>query len=125
MTKKRRYVSRAFRGGMREANNALAQLVAEVDREGVWTEATINRLLNAHIDHLATRGRQQRTIDGYRTIAQAIVKDPLGNMPLKKVTVKAIDDFHDRLVKRGLSPATVQRYHPRWLCTSTRIGITK
>ena len=111
VTKKRRYVSRAFRGGKREANNALAQLVAEVDREGIRTDATINRLLNAHIDHLATRGRQQRTIDGYRTIARAIAKDPLGELPLKKVTVKAIDDFYDRLVKRGLSPATVQRYH--------------
>lgn len=111
VTNKRRYVSRAFRGGKRDANNALAQLVAEVDREGVRTEATINRLLTAHIDHLATRGRQQRTIDGYRTIARAIAKDPIGDRPLKKVTVKTIDDFYDRLAGRGLSPATIQRYH--------------
>ncbi|MCP5034478.1 MAG: tyrosine-type recombinase/integrase [Actinomycetia bacterium] len=111
VTNKRRYVSRGFRGGKREANNALAQLVAEVDREGIRTEATISRLLNTHIDHLATRGRQQRTIDGYRSIARAIAKDPLGNQPLKKVTVKTVDDFYDRLAKRGLSPATIQRYH--------------
>lgn len=52
VTDKRRYVSRAFRGGKRDANNALAQLVAEIDREGVSTEATVNRLLTAHIDHL-------------------------------------------------------------------------
>ena len=111
VTKKNRYVSRAFRGGKRDANSALAQLVAEVDREGVRTEATINSLLSAHIDHLSTRGRQRRTIDGYRTIARGIAKDPLGDRPLKKVTVKAVDDFYGRLTKRSLSPATIQRYH--------------
>ncbi|MCP3975076.1 MAG: site-specific integrase, partial [bacterium] len=47
----------------------------------------------------------------YRSIARAIAKDPLGDQPLKKVTVKTVDDFYDRLAKRGLSPATVQRYH--------------
>ena len=39
---RKRYVSRAIRGGKREANAALAQLVAEVDRDGVRTEATIS-----------------------------------------------------------------------------------
>ena len=45
LTDKRRYVSRSFRGGKRDANNALAQLVAEVDREGVRAKATVAALL--------------------------------------------------------------------------------
>ncbi len=108
---KKRYVTRVFRGGKREANSMLAQLVAEVDRAGPRTEGTVGYLLDAHIDHLAARGRQQRTIDGYRTIARAIAQDPLSAMPLKRVTVKAVDDFYNRLNDRKLSPSTIQRYH--------------
>ncbi|MEZ5411233.1 MAG: site-specific integrase [Acidimicrobiales bacterium] len=108
---KKRYVTRVFRGGKREANSMLAQLVAEVDRAGPRTEGTVGYLLDAHIDHLAARGRQQRTIDGYRTIARAIGKDPLSAMPLKRVTVKSVDDFYNRLNHRKLSPSTIQRYH--------------
>ncbi|MCP4967131.1 MAG: hypothetical protein GY926_18100, partial [bacterium] len=61
VTNKRCYVRRGFRGEKREANNALAQLVAEVDREGIRTESTISRLPTAHTHHQATTGRQQRT----------------------------------------------------------------
>lgn len=111
VTGKKRYVTRGFRGGKREANNALAQLVAEVDREGAKTDGTIGALVDAHIDHLAARGRQQRTIDGYRSIARSIAKDPIARRPLRKVTVKDVDDYYNRLIGRGLSPASIQRYH--------------
>ena len=111
VTQKKRYVSRTFRGGKREANKALADLRQEVNREPITADVTVDRLLAAHIDHLAARGRQARTIDGYRTIARAVAKDPLGSSPLQKLKVKDIDDYCVRLDARGLSPATVQRYH--------------
>ena len=53
ITGKKRYVTRGFRSGKREANSMLAQLVAEVDRAGARTEGTVGYLLGAHIDHLA------------------------------------------------------------------------
>jgi integrase len=112
ITGKRRYASRAFRGGKRDANHALAAFVAEVNREAVSTsEATVDSLLVAHVDHLEARGRQARTIDGYRTIARGVASDTLGSAALTKVKVKDIDDFYLRLRNRGLSPATIQRYH--------------
>jgi integrase len=111
VTQKKRYVSRTFRGGKREANKALADLRHEVNRDAVTADVTVNRLLASHIDHLAARGRQARTIDGYRTIARAVTKDPLGSAALPKLKVKDIDDYYVRLDARGLSPATIQRYH--------------
>ena len=69
-------------------------------------------MLTAHIDHLEARGRQARTIEGYRTIAKGIANDPtLGQTQLDKLTVKALDDFYNRLGNRGLAPATIGRYH--------------
>jgi integrase len=111
VTGRKKYVSRTFRGGKREANKALADLRHEVTREAVSADVTINRLLDSHIDHLAARGRQARTIDGYRTIARAVAKDPIGSAALPKLKVKDVDDFYVRLDARGLSPATIQRYH--------------
>jgi len=78
----------------------LSELVAGVDRAGPRTEGTAGQLLDAHIDHLAARGRQQRTIDGNRTMAPAIEQGTLGAMPLKRVTVKAVHDFYKRLNHR-------------------------
>ncbi len=61
----------------------------------------MNELLTAHVDHLEARGRQDRTIEGYRTIVRGVGTDPsLGATPLDKVTVKAIDDFYNRLGSR-------------------------
>ncbi len=56
ITARPRYVSRTFRGGKREANKALAQLVAEVDSIGTHADQSVAGLLLAHIDHLEQRG---------------------------------------------------------------------
>jgi integrase len=111
VTNKRRYVSRTFRGGKRDASKALVALVAEVDKEAVAADVTVDRLLAAHIDHLSARGRQVRTIDGYQSIARAVAKDPIGSTALPTLKVKDVDDYYVRLHARGLAPATIQRYH--------------
>ncbi|MEM7275549.1 MAG: tyrosine-type recombinase/integrase [Actinomycetota bacterium] len=111
VTGRKRYVSRTFRGGKRDANRALADLHQEVTHQGITADVTVDHLLSSHIDHLAARGRQVRTIDGYRTIARAVAGDPLGSRVLPKVKVKDMDDYYLRLDARGLSPATIQRYH--------------
>ena len=108
---KDRYTSRTVRGGRRDAEKLLAQLVAKLDREGPTTRHTLNELLTSHIDHLEHRGREARTIEGYRSIAAQVEKDRIGEMRVADIGVKAIDDFYLRLKSRGLGPASVQRYH--------------
>lgn len=66
---KKRYRTRSFRGGKREASRELARLVAEVDG-GVVAPArkTVGALLDewlAHIEHL---GRSPSTLYNYRRL---------------------------------------------------------
>jgi integrase len=105
------YVSRTLRGGRREAEKLLAQLVSRADRDGPTPRHTLGELLMSHIDHLEQRGRAARTIEGYRSIAARIADDRIGHQQVTKIGVKSIDDYYVRLGRRGLSPATVQRYH--------------
>ena len=113
VTGAKRYVSRSVRGGKRDAQRLLTKLSNELDTHGPTSRRTVDELLAAHVDHLEARGRQARTIEGYRSIARAIADDPaFGKTPLDKLTVKAIDEFYNRLGRqRGLAPASVQRYH--------------
>ena len=73
-TGKPQYVSRTLRGGRRDAEKLLAQLVTKVDQDGPTTRHTLNELLTSHVDHLEQRGREVRTIEGYRSIAKQIAK---------------------------------------------------
>ena len=108
---KDRYTSRTVRGGRRDAEKLLAQLVAKLDREGPTTRHTLSELLTSHIDHLEHRGREARTIEGYRSIAAQVKKDRIGKMAVGDIGVKTVDDFYVRLKTRGLAPGSVQRYH--------------
>jgi len=108
---KDRYTSRTVRGGRRDAEKLLAQLVAKLDREGPTTRHTLNELLTSHIDHLEHRGREARTIEGYRSIAVQVKNDRIGTVPVADIGVKTVDDFYVRLKSRGLAPGSVQRYH--------------
>ena len=111
LTGRDRYTSRTVRGGRRDADKLLAQLVAKIDREGPTTRHTLNELLTGHIDHLEHRGREARTIEGYRSIAAQVKKDRIGKVPVANIGVKTVDDFYLRLKGRGLSPGSIQRYH--------------
>ena len=111
VTGRDRYVSRTIRGGKRDADKVLAQLVAGVDTTGTSTTHTLNELLSAHIDHLEARGREARTIEGYRTIARRVAADHIGRQSLRRITPKTLDDYYLRLTGRGLAAGTVQRYH--------------
>ena len=111
VTGKHLYVSRTLRGGRRDAEKLLAQLVAKVDQDGPTTKHTLDQLLARHIAHLEQRVREVRTIEGYRSIAKQIARDPIGRQLVASLSVKAVDDFYVRLKRRGLSAASVQRYH--------------
>jgi integrase len=111
ITARPRYVSRTFRGGKRDANKALAQLVAEVDSIGTHADQSVAGLLLAHIDHLEQRGREARTIESYRGIARKVAADRLGGKMIQDLGPKDIDDFYVRLRSNGLSPGSIKRYH--------------
>ena len=79
--------------------------------KGTQADLSVDGSMTSHIDHLEQCGRGARTIEGYRGITRGVAADRLGRRQLSEVGPKDFDDFYDRLRSRGLSPATVQRYH--------------
>lgn len=109
---KKRYRTRAFRGGKREASRELARLVAEVDG-GVSTPTrkNVGTLLDewlAHIEHL---GRSPSTLYNYRRLVEQL-PEGFKSQQLAKVTPKLIDELYRHLGTVGKrKPATVLRFH--------------
>ena len=106
-----RYATRTVRGTVKEANAVRAQLLTDVDRDGVvTTKHTVRELFDRVIDHLETLGRERTTIFGYRQIARS-VPETIGRMPLAKLRAGDLDRYYSELVRSGLSAATVRRRH--------------
>ena len=112
ITGKARYRTRAFKGTKRQAQSALAALVAEVEAGVVAPKAiTVADLLEAWLNHIEHLGRSPTTLYGYRRL---VLQLPAGfaGTALAKVTPKLVDDLYRHLGTIGKrKPATVLRYH--------------
>lgn len=109
---KKRYRTRAFRGGKREASRELTRLVAEVDGGVITpTRKNVGALLDewlAHIEHL---GRSPSTLYNYRLLVEQL-PEGFKSQQLAKVTPKLIDELYRHLGTVGKrKPATVLRFH--------------
>ena len=112
LTGKKRYRTEYVRGGKRDAQTALAALVAEVDAGVVAPSSkTVAGLLDEWLSHIEHLGRSPSTLYGYgRLVAQ--LPDGFKALPLKKVTPKVVDDLYRLLGQTGnRKPATVLRFH--------------
>jgi integrase len=104
-------MSRCVRGTYRDAERLLADLVRESNLRPITTSASVAELVAKRIDFAEARGLSPLTAQGYRSIHRAIADDPLGALAVAKVTGLDIDACYGRLLKKGLSAATVNRYH--------------
>lgn len=112
ITGKARYRTRAFKGPKRQAQSALAALVAEVESGAVSPKAmTVGDLLEAWLSHIEHLGRSPTTLYGYGRLVKQLPDGFLGQ-PLAKVTPKLVDDLYRHLGTVGKrKPATIQRFH--------------
>lgn len=112
VTGRKEYRTAVFRGTKREAQNALATLVTQVNAGAVKTKnCTVGELLGAWLEHIGNVGRSPSTLHGYRRI---VLQLPEGfkSLPLSKVTPKLVDDLYRFLAREtGRKPATVLRFH--------------
>lgn len=112
LTGNRQYRTRGFKGSKREAQNALAALVVEVESGRATPAAmTVRQVLDVWLAHIEHLGRSPTTLDSYRRLV-AQLPDGFQSMPLKKVTAKTLDDLYRHLMtERTRKPATVLRFH--------------
>ncbi len=117
VTRKQRYATKSFRGGKREAQALLAQMVLD-DKQGlsVRTTATVGELLQAWFE-LAQHDFSPKTVKETQGMIDRYLLPALGSVRLTKLKASDLDAFYRRLAAAGgasaagLAPATVRRIH--------------
>jgi integrase len=117
LTKRQKYVTKTFRGGKREAEEALARLVTEVSGGGqAAQDTTVGDLIRQWLD-LAKAELSPTTARGYEWIVKTYITPTLGTVPLARLRTAQLDRMYAKLRDEGgqdgkpLSAATVRQVH--------------
>jgi hypothetical protein len=117
LTNRQKYVTRTFRGGKREAEEALARSVTEVACGGhTAQDTTVGDLIDDWLA-MARRELSPTTARGYDWIVKTYIKPTLGKVPLARLRAAQLDRFYAKLRDEGgqdgkpLSAATVRQVH--------------
>jgi integrase len=113
----RRYASKTVRGGKREAESALAAMVADAQRgASLRTNETVGALLERWFEHAAP-DFSPTTVLETRGILDRYLLPAFSDTKLNRLGTDAIDRFYRELRASGgkggraLSPATIRRIH--------------
>lgn len=117
LTNRQKYVTRTFRGGKREAEEALARFVTEVaGGSQAAQDTTVGDLIRDWLA-LANRELSPTTARGYEWIVKTYITPTLGKVPLARLRTAQLDRFYAQLRQKGgqdgkpLSAATVRQVH--------------
>src|SRR5579862_6993866 len=101
VSNRQKYVTRTFRGGKREAEEALARFVTEVSGGGhAAQDATVSDLIEQWLD-LAKPELSPTTIRGYGWIVKAYITPRIGKLPLAKLRTAQLDRYYAQLREKG------------------------
>lgn len=118
ITGKRRQVSRNVRGTKKQAEEVLARMLVEAGAgaHSGTSNATVSELVEAWFE-LARPDLSPSTIQTTRWFIDLYVRDRIGTVPLRRLSVAKLDRYYAELRKGGgangkaLSPRTVRRVH--------------
>ncbi len=112
VTGKSRQVSRTFRGNLRDAKTARAELIVEVTKgRHSGSRATVDDLFSDWIVELQRKGRSPNTVRGYELVYRRNIQPTFGSKQVTKVTMKMLTDLYGAHQLRGLSPRSVYQIH--------------
>ena len=120
VTKNPRQVSRIVHAGARTRTGSppkavtqrMAEMVAEAKKgELGGTSATVDKLLDAYLEHLTRRGHSPKTMDTYERYAKATIRPELGDIPLRKLTAWDLDALSAKLADAGKKASTIRQHH--------------
>lgn len=111
VTGKRRYVTRGFKGGRREAERALRALAVEVD-EGRHrsTEGTVAYLLERWWEHASPGWSPTHRAQVGLVIRRRLVP-ALGDVRLSRLGASDLDALYRRMLDEGYAPGTIRKTH--------------
>jgi integrase len=112
VTGRRRQVTRAFRGSLREAKAARAELLTEVKRgRHTGTSGTVDDLFAEWIVELRRKGRAANTVRSYENMYRRNIQPTLGRRSVRSITTKMLTDLYGAHQDRGMKPSTVRKIH--------------
>jgi integrase len=112
VTGRRRQTSRVFRGNLRDAKKARAELLVEVSQgRHTGTKAIVDQLFADWILELERKSRSPNTIHGYRNNYRRNIQATLGSVEVAKVNTKMLTDLYGEHQRRGLQPRSVYQIH--------------
>ncbi|NND73462.1 MAG: site-specific integrase [Ilumatobacter sp.] len=117
LTGKKRYATQTVRGGKRDAQRKLAEMVTEAERGlTARTTATVGELLEAWFE-FAAPDFSPKTVKETRGYIDRSLMPALGSKSLARLKSAELDAFYRRLLASGgsggrpLAPGTVRRIH--------------
>lgn len=104
-------ISRNFRGGAREADRALRQLVQQVE-DGKLAPGTVTvpQLLDRWLDHLRPHITPY-TLKGYTYTVEASLKPAFKDIRVTRLSTEHVDRVYRGWLDEGVTPATVRKRH--------------
>lgn len=112
VTKKERVRTKTFRGGARQADNALRAFVTEVEEQKAGgSKASLRYLLERWLTQIRRQGHSPTTLREYERIITKTINPAIGSKTLRKLTARDLDDLYGSLTDRGLAPASVRQVH--------------
>lgn len=114
-----RFVTRTHRGpkrehnsGLKAAENALNDLLVEVQKGQHDTpDATFGELIERWLTHCEGQDLSPTTLSHYRSIAKRVVVPELGTVRLSKLSARHLDALYAKLTAAKKAPTTVRRVH--------------
>jgi integrase len=117
LTGEKRWVSKTIKGGKREAQRALAAMVAAADDTGVApSTGTVSELLKRWFENSSADFSPSTALET-TNFMRRYIEPGLGRFPVGRLRTEDIDRLYRELRKRGgqngkpLAPATVRRVH--------------
>lgn len=122
ITNRQKYVTRTFRGGKREAEEALARLVTEVSGGShAAQDTTIGDLLREWLA-LAKPELSPSTARGYDWIITTYIFPTLEKVPLARLKTSQLDRFYAKLRDEGARTGIRFRQQPSGRCMPSSGG---
>ena len=107
-------ITRTVHGKKKDAERVARQLLDEHD--GATTrpnKTTVANLCDQWLAHITARGRSTTTTYNYRNRIERDIKPRIGNLDVRKLSVRDLDDLYTRMGKqpKGGSPASIRQVH--------------
>lgn len=112
-TGKRKRIVRHFRGRKCEAEDFMARLITELERQEFVepTKVTVGEWLDIWLNEYKKPNLRPTTWESYEELIRIHIKPAIGRMPLRELRPEHLQKLYNDKLKEGKSPRTVRYVH--------------